>query len=177
MKIAGVGGEGRYIKMDKDQIETTLDITAPYRFEDLLAEIKDRDITVYKSPDPRRLSRSDLVKITGNVYPMSLLKVSTAIDAFRLFTGKEFNQALDQLGESPIPQSERGMMDALSKVIDVFSGSQYPIRIETDEYTYCTKLEQQHMRQSAFEAFGEMSSIRYSVELNTMCQEMRNGIP
>ena len=154
-RIAGIGAEGKYIKMDRNQIETTLDVTAPYRFQELLNKIEEQDISILENPDPRGLSRSNLVKVTGNVYPMSLLKISMALDAFSQFTGDEFNQAIQTLGESPISSSDRNAMEAISTLIKVISGSEYPIRIETDDNTYCTKLKHSHMRQSIFEAFRE----------------------
>lgn len=154
-RIAGIGADGKYIKMDRDQVETTLDITAPYRFQELLDEIEDHNISISENPDPRGLSRSDLVKIKGNVHPMSLLKISMALDAFGQFTGDEFNQALRTLGENPVPESDRQEMDAINTALEVISGSEYPIRIQTGDNTYCTKLEQTHMRQSVSEAFGD----------------------
>ncbi|MDZ7701831.1 MAG: hypothetical protein U5J98_07030 [Halobacteriales archaeon] len=154
-RIAGIGAEGKYIKMDRNQIETTLDVTAPYRFQELIDEIEEQEIPILENRDPRGLSRSDLVVITGNVYPMSLLKISMALDAFGQFTGDEFNRALQILGETPIPSSDREEIEAISTFIEVISGSEYPIRIETDDNTYCTKLEQSYMRQSVFEAFGD----------------------
>lgn len=154
-RIAGIGGEGKYIKMDRDQVETTLDITAPYRFQDLLDEIEKEEITIKENPDPRGLSRSDLVKIEGEVHPMSMLKIAMALDAFGLFTDDEFNQALQKLGETPIPSAQREQMDAVSTILEVFSGNEYPLRIETNDSTYCTALKQSHMRQSVFEAFSD----------------------
>lgn len=154
-RIAGIGAEGKYIKMDRNQIETTLDVTAPYRFQELLDKIEEQNMSILENPDPRGLSRSNLVEVTGNVYPMSLLKISMALDAFSQFTGDEFNQALQTLGESPISSSDRDAMEAISTFIRVISGSEYPIRIETDDNTYCTKLEHSHMRQSVFEAFRD----------------------
>lgn len=154
-RIAGFGADGKYTKMDRDQVETTLDITAPYRFQELLDEIKDHDISVSENPDPRGLSRSDLVKIKGDVHPMSLLKISMAIDAIGQFTGDEFNKALRSLGETPVSETSRQKMDAITTAIEVISGSEYPIRIQTSDNTYCTKLEQTHMRQSVSEAFGD----------------------
>lgn len=155
-RIAGIGGGGKYINMDREEVETTLDITAPYRFQDLMDEIGNNEIAIKENPDPRSLSRADLVKVEGEVCPMSILKFEMALDAFNIFSDKEFNKALQKVGESPmITSTEMEQMNALSRVLERFSGNEYPLRIEASNSTYCTKLHSSNMRQSIFDAFGE----------------------
>ncbi|WP_435115834.1 DUF6414 family protein [Halolamina sp. C58] len=153
-RIAGIGADGQYADLDSEQIETTLNITAPFRFQDLLDEVEKHEIEVKENPDPRGVSRGDLVKITGDVLPMSLLKFEMAIDAFRRLSDEDLNQALKVLGEGTmVSETQRKKFDAFSTVIEGFSG-EYPIRLKTGDYTYCTELERKNMRQSVFDVFG-----------------------
>lgn len=154
-KVAGIGGKGEYLQLDRDEIETTLDVTAPYRFQDLLDEISGQGIEIKENPDPRGVSRSDLVKVEGKVQPMSMLKIAMAFDAIELFADDDFNQALRTIGESLTTETEREEFAAVNTIVDMFSGNEYPLRIETGDDIYCTSLEQQYMRQSVFEAFND----------------------
>jgi hypothetical protein len=154
--IAGIGGEGNYLSMDREQIETRLDVTAPYRFQDLLDEIEKNGIDIKENPDPRKVSRGDVVKIDGTIHPMSILKIKMALDAFEIFTDKFFNEALRRAGsETMVTSTMREEMDAFSQVISTFSGNVNPIRIETSDSIFCTTLKSSNMRKSVFEAFEE----------------------
>lgn len=154
--IPGIGGKGNYLNIGREEVETTLDITAPYRFQDLLNEIQDRGIEIKENPDPRDLSRADLVRINGTVHPMSTLKFEMALSAFNIFTDEEFNENLRKLGEDPVvTQTEADQMKAIIDVMKRVSRKQYPLRIELDDMTYCTTLHDANMRQSIHDAFGE----------------------
>lgn len=65
-KVWGIGAKGRYSGFDRNAIETTLQITAPYRFQDLIDELDKNDIDVYENPDPRSVARGDVVRIDGS---------------------------------------------------------------------------------------------------------------
>lgn len=155
-RIAGIGAEGNIASMDREQVETTLDITAPYRFQELLDEIEDSEINIKENPDPRNLTRSDLIRVEGEAYPMSILKFGLAFEAFSTFADEEFNEALRKIGESSVvSEQEMDEIESISTLLKHMSGNEYPLRIECSELTYCTKLQETNMRKSALEAFKE----------------------
>jgi len=155
-RLAGIGGEGEYRTSDSEQIETRLDITAPYRFQDLLDAIDEAEIDIKENPDPRGTNRSDLVKITGEFHPMALLKFDMALDAFGIFMGQEFNEGLKELGSDPVFQPEQEkQFQTFGDIIEKFSGNEYPVRVENDGNQYCIPLERSNMRTSVYEAFQE----------------------
>jgi len=155
-RVAGIGGEGEYWSSDTKQIETRLDITAPYRFQDLLDAIDEAEIRIKENPDPRGVNRSDLVKVEGEFHPMALLKFDMAIDAFGLFLDDEFNEGLKQFGSDPVFEpGQKEQFRIFGDIIEKFSGNEYPVRVETDGNQYCIPLERSNMRKSVYEAFQE----------------------
>lgn len=154
-RVGSIGAEGSYLTLDRKQVETTLDITAPYRFHDLLEELKSKDISIKENPDPRQLSRGDVVKVQGDVYPMAFLKIEIAITAFGQFADSELNDAFRAIGEEPLFGSEeQNEFSALSTIMEYFSGKEYPLRIEGTNGIYCTSLQRDEMRQNIFDAFS-----------------------
>ncbi len=155
-RLAGIGGEGEYRSLDSKQVETRLDITAPYRFQDLLNAIDDAEINIKENPDPRGVKRSDLVKIKGEFHPMALLKFDMALDAFGIFLDEEFNEGLQELGSNAMFQPEqKEQLRLFGDIIKKFSGNEYPVRVETNGNQYCIPLERPNMRTSVYEAFQE----------------------
>jgi len=154
--LSGLRAGLQYGKMDKEEIETRLDISAPFRFQDLLDEVNQQEIALLENPDPRRVGRGDLIRVDGEAHPMALLKLEMAIDAFSVFSDEDFNSALNTVGESSmISPSEREQMEAVAKVLNKLSNGEHAIRLESDEHTYCTQLRGSMMRESVYDAFAE----------------------
>lgn len=155
-RFAGVGADGEYRNVDSEEVETTLDITAPYRFQNLLDEIEDAEIEVKENLDPRGLNRSDLVKISGDFHPMALLKFDMALDAFETFIDEEFNEMLRELGSQTMASPQQAdQIRSFKKVIEKFSGNEFPVRIERGDDQYCVPLQRSKMRESIYDAFQE----------------------
>ncbi|MFC5134268.1 MULTISPECIES: DUF6414 family protein [Haloferacaceae] len=154
--LLGIQAGGQYGDLSRKQVETRLDITAPYRFQDLLDELEDIDIDIYTNPDVRRLNRGDVVKIEAEVYPMSIFKIQIAVEAFQTLANDNLKNSLQTLNqEAPYQEQEINEMEALSTMVKEFLGSKMPLRLETDEEVYCTSLKQNGMRTPARRAFLE----------------------
>ena len=159
LQVVDLGAKGEYITSDIKKLETTLDITAPYRFQELLEELDKQGYNIKENPDPRGLSRGDIVKVKGNVYPMFFLKFKIALNSFKHFMDPEFNKKIQSIEENSLYSSkEQEEFNAVSTMIDRFSGGVYPIRIEGEQGTYCTELNSEYMRQNVFDVFMENES-------------------
>ncbi|ELY90875.1 hypothetical protein C484_11646 [Natrialba taiwanensis DSM 12281] len=109
-----------------------------------------------ENPDPRGLSRGEIVRIEGNVYPMSLLKFEMAIGAFSEFTGDDIQEAFHAIDQpTPFTKDEERQMEAVGTLMESFTGDMYPLRIESGGSKYCTELKRDFMRQPVFDAFVE----------------------
>lgn len=152
--VLGLRAGGGYGDLDRNQVETRLDITAPYRFQDLIEELDNLDIDVLKNPDVREIGRSDVVKIEAELRPMSIFKIEIAVEAIRNLASKEMRESLKTVGQQPpYKQQEIEEMDAVSTLMEQFLGSRIPLRLETEEETYCTSLNRQSMRVAPTSAF------------------------
>lgn len=154
-KYFGIGATGRYAGVDRNTIETTLDITAPYRFQDLLESLADKDIDIHKNPDPRSLARGDVVRIEGVAKPMSLFKIEVAVRAMTEVIDSEMNELLKSMGaDAGLDDDVRfGDIDSFQKIMKKLAGNKLPVRMVTDDSAYGVALDREHMRMAASRAF------------------------
>ena len=153
--------------------ETTRDATAPYRFEELRETIENEEIVIHDNPDPRAVSRGDVIRVDGTTKPMSLYQIELAamsfietfdgmvesdvIDVDELADENERSQNVDpqRTGEdNDVCMSEA--LDDLRTILELaeeFIGSGIPIRIVNDSGTYVTALDRTLMRVSGRQAF------------------------
>lgn len=153
--VMGFSLGGKYSSIDRDAVETTMGITAPYRFQDFLEILGERGIEIYKNPDPRSLARGDVVRIEGSALPMSLFKFEVAVKTIRNLLNAETRDSLEELDEE-IEDVEADDLDQLSVVenlIEQFTGEQIPLRIETENWQYGVPLERNSMRVNPPSAF------------------------
>lgn len=154
LSFMDVGAKGSYEKLDRDAIETTLQVTAPYRFQDLLNVFDEEDIEIHENPDPRSLARGDVVRITGDAIPMSLFKFETAVRAMRELINAQTKQSIEQVGgEQEIGADDLDSLDELQDLLEIFIGNEVPIRIDTGEFQYGASLDRSQMRVLPQKAF------------------------
>lgn len=155
----GIGVGGGLSKIDRSSVETTLEISAPYRFQDLIETIDERGITVHENPDPSDVSRGSVVKIHGNAVPMSLFKFEVAIRTIR----EIFNQGfVDTMGEiegsiedNDVSSEEIQQAEILQDLIEHFTGRKVPLRISGGSNYYGVELDRGKMRMPPSRAFLE----------------------
>lgn len=154
--VWGIGAKGRYSGFDRNAVETTLQISAPYRFQDLIESIEGDEIEVYENPDPRSLSRGDVVRIDGNAKPMSLFKFEVAIKTIRALLNTHTQESLEALDDSQVDDVGDVELDEIKRfqqLIEQFTGDRLPLRMVTDDWNYGVDLARTNMRISPARAF------------------------
>lgn len=160
----GIGAEGQYNKLNRSAVETTMQVTAPYRFQDLREALRDEDITVHENPDPRSLARGDVVQISGDAKPMSLFKIEVAIESIGNLVNQDMKESLETLQEideadvdddSGLDDENLQQINAFSDMVESFIGDRVPLRFVGSEHTYATTLHRSKMRIPPSEAFLE----------------------
>jgi len=157
-KVFDIGGKGSVLSLDSSGMEKTLSITEPYRFEDFLNALEDEEIEIHENPDPRSLARGDVVRIEGEVVPMSLFKFETALNAMKKLFNMEVKESMDQLDEeTPEELNELAIsqLDAFRGLLEKFTGDTIPMRIETDDWYYGVPLDRDKMRVPPANTFVE----------------------
>lgn len=153
--IMGFNLGGKYSSIDRDAVETTMGISAPYRFQDFLEILDERGIEIYENPDPRSLSRGDVVRIEGPVRPMSLFKFEVAIKTIRTLANQETQASLEELDEEmeDLGENEWEQLSVVEKLAEKFTGSEIPLRITSEEKRYGVSLDRNKMRVDAASTF------------------------
>ncbi|WP_430639628.1 DUF6414 family protein [Haloferax volcanii] len=168
--------KGSRVWSESTGTETTRDATAPYRFEELRETLVEEDIQIHDNPDPRAVSRGDVIRVDGTTVPMSLYKIELAAMSFlEIFDGmmeSDVIEDIDELAdederdqnidpqrtgdEDDIELSEA--LDDLRTILELaeeFIGDGIPIRVVNEARTYVTALDRSLMRVSGREAFFE----------------------
>lgn len=154
--ILGVGAQGKYAGIDRNAIETTLEITAPYRYQDLLNCLEEDEIEIYENPDPRSVSRGDVVRINGKARPMSLFKFEVGIQTVRNLLNTKMQNSLAQLeGAEDMDSVGVDELETIQDLVQQLTGDKLPLKMETESGSYGIALERGNMRVSAAKAFLE----------------------
>jgi len=152
--LMGVSLGGKYSDIDRDAVETSMTITAPYRFQEFLETLEERGIEIYENPDPRSLARGDVVRIEGNARPMSLFKYEVAIKTIRLLANQDTQSALENIddneGFDPVQIKQ---LEKSEEAIEKFTGDTIPLRFDCGEFVYGASLDREKMRVDASSAF------------------------
>jgi hypothetical protein len=153
--IMGFSLGGKYSSIDRDAVETTMSITAPYRFQDFLEILDERGIEIYENPDPRSLARGDVVRIQGSARPMSLFKFEVAIKTIRNILNAETRDSLEELDEGmeDVEADDLEQLSVVERLIEQFTGEQIPLRLETEDWKFGVPLERNNMRVNPPSAF------------------------
>lgn len=167
---------GNRVWSESSGTETTRDATAPYRFEELRETLVEEDIEIHDNPDPRSVSRGDVIRVDGVTKPMSLYQIELAAMSFiEVFDGmveSDIIEDIDELAEEngrdqnvdPQRRGEENDMDVsealeqlrtILQLAEEFIGDGIPIRVIDDEETYVTSLDRSLMRVSGRQAFFE----------------------
>ena len=151
----GLSLGGNYSSIDRDAVETTMSITAPYRFQDFLDILEDIDTEIYNNPDPRSLARGDVVRIEGTTLPMSLFKFEVAVKTIRNLVDTETRDSLEELDEgiADVEAEEVEQLSTVESLIEKFTGKQIPLRVETEESQFGVPLDRNNMRVNTASAF------------------------
>lgn len=168
--------KGSRVLSESTGTETTRDATAPYRFEELRKTLVEEDIQIHDNPDPRAVSRGDVIRVDGTTVPMSLYKIELAAMSFlEIFDGMMESDVIEDIDEladenerdQNIDPQRTGDEDdiELSEALDVlrtilelaeeFIGDGIPIRVVNETGTYVIALDRSLMRVSGREAFFE----------------------
>lgn len=79
--FGGLSGSGEVKTTDKDESESQIDITAPYRFQELIRQIKDNHQIKQPEKENVNVEYGDVVAVEGIVSPLSLYRFEIAQDA------------------------------------------------------------------------------------------------
>lgn len=166
--------EGSRMWAESSGTETTRDATTPYRFEELRNTLVDEEIPIHDNPDPRAVSRGDVIRVDGMAKPMSLYRIELAAMSFlEIFDGmieSDVIEDIDELAEGNerkqnVDLSRTGedkdikISEALDnlrtvlKLAEEFIGEGIPIRIVNDSDTYVTALNRPQLRVTGRQAF------------------------
>lgn len=151
--LFGVGLGGEYTDIDRDAVETTMTITAPYLFQDFLDTLENEGIDIHQNPDPRSLARGDLVRIEGNARPMALFKYEMAVKTIRMLANQETQNSLQNLEGDSFDPGQLEQLEAFEKAIEQFTGGEIPLRFDSGEYLYGTALDREMMRTDPISTF------------------------
>lgn len=151
----GLNFGGRYSNIDRDAVETTMTITAPYRFQDFLEILREEGIEIHENPDPRSLDRGDVVRIEGSARPMSLFKFEVAIKTIRTILNAEMQESMEELDEEvdDVTNEELEQLSMIEELIEHFTGEKIPLRFESDDWQYGIPLDRSKMRVDPPSAF------------------------
>jgi hypothetical protein len=153
--LMGFSIGGNYSNIDRDAVETTMTITAPYRFQDFLEILREQDIEIHQNPDPRSVGRGDVVRIEGSARPMSLFKFEAAIKTIREIINAEMQESMDELDDEGdnVTAEELEQLSALDELVEHFTGERIPLRFELDDWQYGVSLDRNKMRADPPSAF------------------------
>lgn len=140
-------------------IETRLQISAPYQFESLLRALDQEGIDVHENPDVRKTQRSDVVKLTGEITPMALFQIELALKGFQNLFNEDTIDAVRRYsdpGENEEWQPERAeQFRDLATVVEHFTGDRIPLRMDVNGDQYAMSLKRDDLRVDAAQYFTE----------------------
>lgn len=175
--MVDIGAGGRRAWIDSQSIETQMTVTAPYRFEDLLEALNEHGIEIYTNPDVRACQRGDVVRIEGEIRPMSTYRIEVAIRAFRNLLSDDLIDAMSAVPGAEVPNPEGefdwGSLDHMATMLEGFTGEDIPLRIDSDEDSFGTTLRRENMRIDHEQAFIEKTE--YTLIGRVLTRIPKNG--
>jgi hypothetical protein len=169
---------------DSSSTEMIMSATAPYRFERLLQELTDEDVTIHENPTPEEVGRGDVVRIDGEFTPMSLYKIEIGINALFELVDEDTAQSVAEMDISGDEGSDSGLgidqenipgsrdtgddqddveaLAALYQMAEIFRdlaeeliGDEVPVRIEYESGSAVSLLDRSNFEVPHKEAFLE----------------------
>ena len=159
----GLGASGKHSRLSSDNIETTLQATAPYHFQHLKDLLEEEGIPVHKEVKPN-LERGDIVELTDELSAMSLFQFELLLDAFLRMMNQEVHESLDELEENisdDVSLQEIEQLEELQYIIQQFSGGNISLRTHSTEQPAGMLLDPQNVRGNPERVFLEKR--RYTV--------------
>lgn len=166
LSIQGLFGGGAEIEgrdLTSQNRETVRKITVPYRYEILREEIDEEGIEV-KDPieGDSDLSYGDVVKLEGEVSPMSLFRFEIAAEAIELISS-ETESAMSALDSQEEVNSGNALeaTQAFSQFAKNITGERVPLRVDTPQSSFGISLKRDQMRVEKSHAFAQTR--RYTI--------------
>ena len=146
------GGEKTDRNREENTTEKEIDITVPYRFQELVRQIGTDEI---KDPETEDVEYGDVVSITGTVSPMSLYRFEIAMGAVQTMGG-ETRKAMSVVEGAPQSDDEEAeATEAFLELAKNITGERVPLRVDTDKNSYGTVLKRSRLRVPQSHAFAE----------------------
>lgn len=161
VSLPGIGGikgsvEGR--SLDQDVFTKRLQITAPYRFQQLIRLWEEQSIPI-KSIDSGDLERGDPCYVKGKLKPMSLFKGEVLTHMFIQIVGEEEPQsALERVTDEETQEDDFDtdnieQIEDAHKVVSNFLGPFKPVRMQLGLNSIGIPLKQDHLRVNSYSPF------------------------
>ncbi|MBX0304742.1 DUF6414 family protein [Haloarcula salinisoli] len=158
-KIWGIGGEGGYSKQDINSTQTKLEITAPYRFRDLLSTLKDKGIQIHENPDPEYRQSGDMVRLEGVIEPMALFKVEAAVKELSEIFSPDLVDDVHNINQEPgkdgWSKEQTQQIQSVASFVEKMTGEEIPLRMKTPGGHYGVPLDRTKMRKDPVKQFGD----------------------
>jgi hypothetical protein len=168
-----IKGDHRRKKMNSTA--TTMNATAPYRFERLRSKLNEEDIPIHDNPDPRSVSRGDVVRVNGSCRPMSLYRIEIAVQAMIDMVDENKYEKLIDFDVSDVHDADSDelnldlesdqssesvslmfkLADLLKDLAGELIGDKVPIRQKYNGESLAASFDRNHFRISGREAFFE----------------------
>jgi hypothetical protein len=160
----GAGGERNYL--DVNSTETRMDVSAPYRFQELRESIMNENINIYQEDNLADLSRGNVVELSGILKPMSLFKFEIVVNSLLDTINNEAVRRLDEIQNSGLQQAQGSqqedideddieMLENILYLIQEFSGNKLSTQLQMKNIFFAVPLNRTKMRKSPAEAFFE----------------------
>lgn len=145
----GLGASAEHSRLSSENVETTLQATAPYHFQHLKDLLEEEGIEVHKSAKPH-LERGDIVELTDELSAMSLFQFELLLDAFLDMMNQEVHESFDELEEGDVSDDislqEIEQLEELQYIIQQFSGGNIPLRTHSTTQPAGMLLDPQNVR-------------------------------
>lgn len=179
----GIGGGGEISHLGRDSMQTKMKITAPYQLQTLLELItEDENFTVYENEELGEASRGEVVKLQGQINPMSLFKYEVMIKLFLSYFDLFSDISELDTPQSPAEDSEptfgegedftKETFQELNKMIQKLIGDQIPIRVEDTDISLNVgvPLQRTFLKTTSFRTFMEE---RYFILFGRVLERVR----
>lgn len=146
------GGEKGNRTRDENTTESQMDITVPYRFQELVRQIGTNSI---KNPEKESVEYGDVVSVTGSVSPMSLYRFEITTGAIETMS-VETQRAMKAIEGAPeVDTQEAEATEAFLQLARNITGERVPLRIDTKDNSYGTVLKRDRLRVPQSHAFAQ----------------------
>ena len=149
--ISSIGGSAKASSSERNTTQDELDITVPYRFQELVRQVGSDGI---KDPEDDDLDYGDVVEVQGTVTPMSLFRFELTSNAINTM-GTETRRAVEAIGhEIETTEEEINATKAFLQLAESLTGDRVPVRVDTGDQSYGAVLKRSRLRVPQEHAFA-----------------------